>query len=95
MDRKRVKRVCMMGHTVKVRYKKGLLDQGTLGQARFEENEIWIDAGISSAELERQTLWHELVHWIFYLISEKELCYNEKLVDLTGQLLFQIERSMR
>lgn len=36
------------------------------------------------------TLFHEMAHYITYIMSEKDLYSNEKFVDLLGRVMHQI-----
>jgi hypothetical protein len=60
-----------------------------LGEARYMEQLIHLDASIGKKQLIEQTYYHELVHWILYVMNEDELRNNEKFVDVFAQFLYQ------
>ena len=63
--------------------------KGMIGEARYAEQVIRLDTGAAPLQTVEQAFFHELVHWIFYLMNEEELRNNEKLVDLFSHFLYQ------
>lgn len=59
------------------------------GEARYLEQKIILDTKVLSPELLEQNFYHELVHWIFYILNEDDMRNNEKLVDTMAYLLHQ------
>jgi len=70
-----------------------VLYQQSLGQARFNENKIIIQKSTPSYPIAdgqlKHTFCHEVVHKWFNAMGETELCANEQLVDVMGNLLLQ------
>jgi hypothetical protein len=60
-----------------------------IGEASYNSQKIIIDASATPSDIFEQAYFHELVHWIFYVMNEDELRNNEKLVDLFGHFLYQ------
>ena len=50
---------------------------------------IWEDPTIAAAETMEQAFWHELIHFITFMMSEDELRNNEKFVDIAAHFLHQ------
>lgn len=60
-----------------------------LGEAQYTKQRIVLDSSVLSKELGDQNFYHELVHWILYVMNENELMSNEKFVDLFAFMLHQ------
>ena len=94
----------LFGHEITVEYHKDLAtadEDGeqipVLGMALFDENLIKLRSpckDVARSTLQ-QTFWHELTHHVFHKISELELAYDERIVDLVAQLLHQYETSKK
>lgn len=63
-----------------------------LGYCQYLDNVIQINED-ASPERQEQTLYHELVHAIFFETSNNEFQDNEKLVDSVGLMLHQIVKN--
>ena len=64
-------------------------DKNKIGQSSYTTQEILLDKDAAPEQFVEQAYLHELVHWIFYSMSEYELMNNEKLVDLFATFLHQ------
>lgn len=64
-----------------------------LGEAKYPDQKIILDCSMQSIHSMEQTFLHELMHWIFYIMSEPELRNNEKLIDLLAHFIHQSRRS--
>lgn len=63
-----------------------------VAEAVYGKHEIVIDTTMLTPDGMRQAYYHELIHWIFYILNEETLRDNEKLVDTMGHLLFQAQQ---
>ncbi|MBU7455687.1 ImmA/IrrE family metallo-endopeptidase [Leuconostoc fallax] len=63
-----------------------------LGQCDYITNTIQINEE-SSKERQEQTLYHELVHALFFESSNNEFQDNERLVDSVGLMLHQVVKN--
>lgn len=87
------KEVTIAGITIKtvIITKKGEWDEErTIGKADYENQKIIIDTTfVSCPEMLEQVYFHELLHWIYFILGETEMQRNEKLIDLVAHLLYQ------
>jgi hypothetical protein len=61
-----------------------------LGEAQYPQQNILLDdSGIMSKDTSDQNYFHELVHFILYVMSEDELRCNEKFVETFAYNLHQ------
>lgn len=60
-----------------------------IGEARYTEQAIRLDTSAAPRQTVEQAFFHELTHWIFFVLNEDKLRNNEKLVDLFGHFLYQ------
>lgn len=60
-----------------------------IGEARYANQQIRLDPSVAPMQTVEQSFYHEMVHWIFYVMGEEELRNNEKLVDLFAHFLYQ------
>lgn len=63
--------------------------QGRIGEARYQDQLIILDPTATKLQQLEQTYFHELVHWILFVMNENDLRNNEKFVDLFAQFLYQ------
>ena len=84
----------VLGTKVKVKYSKSIKKAGALGLADLEKNEITIQKDLKP-DMERVTVLHEILHVIFNVLGEHELCNNEKIIDTTANVLYQIEKTSK
>lgn len=63
--------------------------KSVIGEARYNKQQIVLDPSMAPLQMLEQCYYHELVHWIFYMMGEDELRNNEKLVDLFAHFLYQ------
>lgn len=64
-----------------------------IGEAQYAQQQIMLDCKAAPREITEQAFFHELVHWIFYMMNEDELRNNEKLVDVFSHFLYQALKS--
>jgi hypothetical protein len=60
-----------------------------VGEARYPDQQILLDNKMLSGELLEQNFYHELIHWVLYVLNEDALRENEKLVDTIAYMLHQ------
>ena len=90
----------LMGHKINVERDDDLYTSSqAIGIASYLDNIIKIQGKNNcpavSVSLQEQTFYHELVHFIFYLLGEEDLNQNEKLVDNIGQMLYQFMKTRK
>jgi predicted SprT family Zn-dependent metalloprotease len=89
----------LMGQTIRVVHEDGLVTRcDAVGHARYRENTIALQKStegynLSDEQIE-ETFLHELIHFVFYKLGERELMENEKLIDGMAGLLHQALRTM-
>jgi len=60
-----------------------------VGEARYPSQSITLDSVTLSKQLTEQNYFHELTHWILYMMNEDDLRNNEKFVDVFATFLHQ------
>ncbi len=65
------------------------MPEGCIGKADYQNQKIYINDKFAGANLTEQTYYHELVHWILFVMGEEELKKNERFVDLFSHFLYQ------
>jgi predicted SprT family Zn-dependent metalloprotease len=88
-------------HTIEIIYKDEVRnDDGemVLGMSSFLENKIYISqkhhkTKISDAVI-AHTIYHEIVHFILYLMNQHELNTDEAFVDVLGEHMLQVSKSL-
>ena len=60
-----------------------------LGEARYPTQCIVLDPSVSGLQQLEQAYYHELTHWILFIMNETDLRNNEKFVDLFAHFLYQ------
>jgi hypothetical protein len=60
-----------------------------IGHADYQNQKIILVCDIVEKELFEQTYFHELIHWILYIMGKPELRDDEGFVDLFAHLLYQ------
>lgn len=60
-----------------------------VGEARYPSQSITLDSVVLSKQLTEQNFFHELTHWILYVMNEDDLRNNEKFVDVFAYFLHQ------
>ncbi len=60
-----------------------------VGEARYPSQSITLDSVTMSKQLTEQNYFHELTHWILYMMNEDDLRNNEKFVDVFATFLHQ------
>jgi hypothetical protein len=80
----------LAGLKIKVELNPNLYQERKIvGEARYPSQTISLDSTVLEKESAQQNFYHELIHWIFYILNEDELRNNEKLVDQMAYLLHQ------
>ena len=64
-----------------------------IGEAQYAEQKILIDHSVTPDDSINQAFYHELTHWILYMMSEHDLRQNEKFVDTFAHFLYQFEKT--
>ena len=64
-----------------------------IGEAQYGTQKIVIDPSVAPAETTEQAFWHELIHWILFIMNEDKLRNHEKFVDVFAHLLYQAVKS--
>ena len=78
------------GLKIDVHYDDSLCEiRRVIGEARYSAQSIMLDPTVSGQQQVEQAYYHELVHWILFIMNETELRNNEKFVDLFAHFLYQ------
>lgn len=84
------KTITLAGITITVEDAPGLSQsRKLLAEARYNEQKIIIDRIAASTDIVEQTFFHELCHWILYIMNEDEKRNDERHVDVFAHLLYQ------
>ena len=93
------KRFKIAGHDFKIIYNKNIEIEGTLGVCKFLENEIHIRTEYEGKEISEdqlfQTICHECLHAVMFVLNKHELNSDEDFIDSTSQLLWQIIKTIK
>lgn len=84
----------LMGHTINVEWADDLVHtMDASGTAHLRENKVKLQKPTASWPVPKDSLehtyFHELVHWILYMLKQEELCKDEMFVDTFAGLLYQ------
>ncbi len=60
-----------------------------VGEARYPSQSIFLDSVVLNKQSTEQSFYHELTHWILYMMNEDDLRNNEKFVDVFATFLHQ------
>lgn len=88
------KKLKLFGFDIEVEFDDKLsYEQDALGLALFHKNKIILQSNnpekpTPQVQIEKH-FFHELTHWILYVIGEETLTHNEKFVDLFARVLHQ------
>lgn len=63
--------------------------KGAIGEAKYSEQKILIDTTAAPEESTEQSFYHELIHYILYVMNKDDLRNNEEFVDVFAHLLYQ------
>ena len=78
------------GLQIDVNYDENLYkNKKIVGEARYPLQSIALDPSITKKQSIEQCYFHELTHWILYVMNEDELRSNEKFVDMFATFLYQ------
>lgn len=84
----------LAGLTIEVVREDGLVaSKKIIGEARYSRQQIAIDTNAAPEDLTVQSYYHEVVHWLFYILGEDKMRNDEKLVDTLAHLIYQYEKS--
>mgnify|MGYP000190795020 CR=1 FL=1 len=87
------------GQEIKVRTMKHIGIEGAIGVYKSLSNEILVQTHMNGKPMAvsqvEQTYHHELIHCLFDHARQEDLCCNEELVDLMGELLYQVNKSSK
>jgi hypothetical protein len=67
--------------------------KGMIGEARYAEQKIIIDPTVAETDTTEEALYHELCHWVLFIMNEDELRNNERWVDSFAHILYQAIKS--
>lgn len=65
------------------------LPDGCIGKADYQSQKICIHPDFAGKCMTEQTYYHELIHWILFVMGEDELKGNEKFVDMLSHFIYQ------
>jgi len=90
----------LFGQVIRVEFDHKLnFEENCIGQCRYRENKILLCPSTKdypiSKDQQLQTFFHELVHYMFFLLNENELRDNEKIVDQLGHLIQQFHKTKK
>lgn len=78
------------GLQIDVSYDENLYkNRKVVGEARYPSQSITLDSVVLNKQLTEQNFFHELTHWILYMMNEDDLRNNEKFVDVFATFLHQ------
>ncbi len=78
------------GLQIDVSYDENLYkNRKVVGEARYPSQSIILDSVVFNKQLTEQNYFHELTHWILYMMNEDDLRNNEKFVDVFATFLHQ------
>ena len=82
--------ISLAGITVAVQMKDDLLKtKGTIGEANYQEQMIYLNPDVAPIQTLQQTYIHEVTHWILFMMNEHDLRNNEKFVDVFAHFMHQ------
>lgn len=79
-------KVTIAGIEIEVVPKHDLLN--AIGMVDYENQKIYIDSDVGG-DIMMQTYFHELIHYIFYVLGREELRKDEELIEGLSHLLYQ------
>ncbi len=84
----------LAGIVITVEFDPTLLQKkGMIGEARYAEQKIFIDPTVAGRDTTEEAYFHELVHFILFIMNEDGLRNNEKYVDIFAHFLYQAVKS--
>lgn len=93
---KKFKKIKLGSHTISIKYEKTVFNsegEPVLGESDFLSNTIKISTEFGPKKIHEQviqhTLFHEITHFILYLMNQHELNGNETFVDIMGEFWSQ------
>lgn len=93
------KKFTIGGQEITVKVMKHIGIEGAIGVYKSAENLILVQTHMNNKPMARsqveQTFHHELMHCLFDQARQEDLCSNEDLVDLMGELLYQVIKTSK
>jgi hypothetical protein len=84
------KQIQIAGVVVSIILDPTLIDtQKIAGEAIYSEQKIVLDPTVPR-DLLWQHFWHEVMHWIMYIMGEDDIRHNERIIDLSAHFIKQI-----
>jgi len=88
------------GLTVTVRYDPSLAyEEGSTAEARYRDCEIVLLKSTEASKISDQRVemafWHEVVHWVLFMLDKDDLRNDEQFVSQVSCLLHQVVRTSR
>lgn len=82
--------VKLAGFTITVEFSDSLYEnKKRVAEADYKNHKIIIDNKILPRDAMVQSFYHELMHFIYYVLNEDELRRDERLIDVVAHLLYQ------
>lgn len=95
VDRKVPKEFHIFGQKIKIEYTDTLSSTEELyGYYKGGELLIKVKKDLTY-DLKMQTVWHEIVHCVFDHVGLRKLSEDETIVDLVGQALYQVTKTLK
>ena len=90
----------LLGQTVAVEFTEDLQhDKDAYGAANFRSNKIQLQRSSKHVPLTADKLehvfFHELAHYLMYVMGQDELMANEPFIDMMGGLMYQAIKSSK
>lgn len=85
------KKIVIAGLEIDIELDQDLMKRERLvGCAKYELQKICIDPNIVGNDVFNQTLIHEIIHFILYVMGNNKLRTNEEFVDGFAHLAYQV-----
>ena len=65
-----------------------------VGSSRYDRQLIVLDPGITEKEMLEQLFFHELIHWILFMMGDDEKQKDEEWINLFSHFLYQSIKTM-
>ena len=89
MEIKIPKEIQIIGRKLEIKFFSEEEMNGDWGSTNFDKCIIKINKNLDHQQQEI-TLLHEIIHNIFHSVGEKELRWNEKVVDCLSEVMYQV-----
>lgn len=88
------KSIKLAGFTINVEFSDTLYkNKQRVAEAVYKDHKIIIDNNILPYDAMVQSFYHELMHFIYYVLNEDEQRQDERLIDVVAHLLYQASQS--